>query len=87
MSGWEGAGMGTLYKEPPEMIARSHVPRSGKLETLVLTTHSGASATTLSILPSGKLLYMVTGFHYFRMRLCNALKELLKCVITVCIVI
>lgn len=73
-----------FYKEPLEMIAKSHVPRSGRLWFSLPTQ---ASATTFSILPSGKLLYMGMRLHYFRMCLCNVLKELLKCVITVCIVI
>ena len=43
--------------------------------------------TARRVLPLGELLYAVPGPHYFRTLLCDALKELLKCVITVCIVI
>lgn len=48
-------GHWAFCEEPPEMIARSHVPRAEG----AWFSHSPFSTTTFSILPSGKLLCMV----------------------------
>lgn len=65
----------------------SEKPRGPGLKEVVLLSASWEACHHLQGLPLGVLLYVVPGLHYFRMLLCNVLKELLKCVITVCIVI